>query len=47
MRRIAEKYHKAATEAHVKVVPCCGFDSIPSDIGVHVLVNYMQNKLNK
>lgn len=33
VRQAIEKYHDAATEQGTFIVPCCGFDSIPSDIG--------------
>jgi len=30
---IQDRYHEAAVAAGVAVVPCCGFDSIPADLG--------------
>jgi short subunit dehydrogenase-like uncharacterized protein len=32
--RIIERYHDRAAERGVLIVPCCGFDSIPHDMGV-------------
>ncbi len=34
VQRIVERYHERARAAGVKVVHCCGFDSIPHDLGV-------------
>jgi len=39
-----EKYHEQAQETGAKIVHCCGFDSIPSDIGVFVLAEQMKKK---
>jgi short subunit dehydrogenase-like uncharacterized protein len=33
--RAVERFHQAAKAAEVAVVPCCGFDSIPPDLGVY------------
>lgn len=30
VRQMMDEYHDAAVRAGVKIVPCCGFDSIPS-----------------
>ncbi|WP_067518195.1 saccharopine dehydrogenase family protein [Endozoicomonas ascidiicola] len=32
-----EKYEATAKESGARIVHCCGFDSIPSDLGVHFL----------
>jgi len=37
MRRMIERYEDSARASHARIVHCCGFDSIPSDLGVHVL----------
>lgn len=37
VRRVAEKFHATATGAGIALVSCCGFDSVPSDIGNYVL----------
>jgi short subunit dehydrogenase-like uncharacterized protein len=34
MREIASTYHDRAAAAGTRIVPACGFDSIPSDLGV-------------
>ena len=35
IRRIIDKYHKMAKEKKIKIINSCGFDSIPSDMGVY------------
>jgi short subunit dehydrogenase-like uncharacterized protein len=37
IRRMIERYEHAARESGARIVHCCGFDSIPSDLGVHFL----------
>lgn len=36
--RLIARYGAKATERHVRVVPSCGYDSIPSDLGVLALL---------
>ena len=37
IRRMLQKYEPAARKSGARIVHCCGFDSIPSDLGVHFL----------
>jgi short subunit dehydrogenase-like uncharacterized protein len=37
IRRMLHKYEAAARKSGARIVHCCGFDSIPSDLGVHFL----------
>jgi short subunit dehydrogenase-like uncharacterized protein len=37
IRRMLTRYEADARRTGARVVNCCGFDSIPSDLGVHVL----------
>lgn len=37
IRRMIDQHHGRAREAGVRIVNCCGFDSIPMDMGVHFL----------
>lgn len=37
IRRMVDKHHEEAKAKGVKIVHCCGFDSIPSDMGVYYL----------
>jgi short subunit dehydrogenase-like uncharacterized protein len=37
IRRMIDRYEATATASGARIVHCCGFDSIPSDLGVHFL----------
>lgn len=37
IRRMQDRFHDEAVERGVRIVNCCGFDSIPSDLGTYVL----------
>lgn len=37
IRRMIDAHHDRAAETGARIVHCCGFDSIPSDLGVFVL----------
>ena len=37
IRRMIDAHHERARETGARIVHCCGFDSIPMDIGVHFL----------
>ena len=37
IRRMLQAYEKSARKSGARIVHCCGFDSIPSDLGVHFL----------
>ena len=37
MRRMIDRHHEAAKDSGSRIVHCCGFDSIPSDMGVYFL----------
>ena len=37
IRRMIERYEAEAISSGARIVHCCGFDSIPSDLGVHYL----------
>jgi short subunit dehydrogenase-like uncharacterized protein len=37
IRRMIDAYEKDAKKSGARIVNCCGFDSIPSDLGVHFL----------
>ena len=46
IRKMIDQYHQKAKSNNVKIVNCCGFDSIPSDMGVYFI--YKDSlKLNK
>jgi short subunit dehydrogenase-like uncharacterized protein len=37
IRRMLQRYEESARRSGARIVHCCGFDSIPSDLGVHFL----------
>lgn len=37
-----DAHHDAAKAAHARIVPCCGFDSIPSDLGTQMMVEHLR-----
>ncbi|KAK9810876.1 hypothetical protein WJX73_004728 [Symbiochloris irregularis] len=41
------KHHEDAKAAGVKIVTCCGFDSIPADIGAFFMAEHIRQKLNR
>jgi short subunit dehydrogenase-like uncharacterized protein len=36
-----------AAKKGVKIVPMCGYESIPSDLGTLMVVDYMRDKLDR
>jgi len=44
VRGLIDNYHDVAKKNGTNIVPMCGCDSIPSDIGTHYLVTYMKDK---
>lgn len=47
VKEMSEKYHYRAAEAGVRLVNCCGYDSIPFDLGVSFVCEYIQRQLGK
>jgi short subunit dehydrogenase-like uncharacterized protein len=45
IRRMIRRYESAAQKSGARIVHCCGFDSIPSDLGVHFLQRAAQERL--
>jgi short subunit dehydrogenase-like uncharacterized protein len=42
IRRTIDRHHDAARQSGAKIVHCCGFDSIPSDLGVWMMDEAMR-----
>jgi short subunit dehydrogenase-like uncharacterized protein len=42
MREIAARYHEPATANGTRIIPCCGFDSIPSDLGAWLVSRHIR-----
>ncbi len=47
IRRMIQRYEDHARKSGARIVHCCGFDSIPSDIGVHFLQQQAQARWGK
>lgn len=41
------QHHERAKEKGVKIIHCCGFDSIPSDLGALMLVDHIKRTMGK
>jgi len=44
IRGIIDGYHDQAAASKLKIVNCCGFDCIPSDLGVMMMVDAMKEQ---
>lgn len=47
MKRSIRKHGAAAEAKGVKLVHCCGYDSVPSDMGAFMMVQHCRQKLGK
>ncbi len=47
IKKIIDLYHNKAVESGVKIVHCCGFDSIPSDLGVSFVQKHAKEKFGE
>lgn len=47
IKRMIVKYADAAEQSGARIVSCCGFDSIPSDLGVHFLQQHGQQRFGR
>lgn len=46
VRDLIDRYHDRAVADGTRIIPCCGFDSIPSDLGAYLVVRHMQRALS-
>ena len=44
VRKVIDSHHSDATSKGIKIVPCCGFDCIPSDLGCQMMVDEMKKR---
>lgn len=44
IRKMQDRHEATAKTSGARIVHCCGFDSIPSDLGVHFLQGHAQKK---
>ncbi len=47
IHRMIEAHAQTARDSGARIVHCCGFDSIPSDLGVHFLQKHAQARLGQ
>jgi short subunit dehydrogenase-like uncharacterized protein len=45
VRELITRYHDRASADGTRIVPCCGFDSVPSDIGALLIARHIQQTL--
>ncbi|MBL1176972.1 saccharopine dehydrogenase family protein [Pantanalinema sp. GBBB05] len=42
VKTLIDRYHAQAAADGTRIIPCCGFDSVPSDLGTYLVVRQMQ-----
>lgn len=47
MARMIAKYEATAQKTGARIVHCCGFDSVPSDLGVQFLQEHAQQRFGQ
>ena len=45
VKELCDRYHNQAASDGTRIIPCCGFDSVPSDLGTYLVVRYIQQEL--
>lgn len=45
IRRMIDRHEEAARRSGARIIHCCGFDSIPSDLGVYFIQQYAKAEL--
>jgi short subunit dehydrogenase-like uncharacterized protein len=45
VKGLIDRYHNRAAADGTRIIPCCGFDSAPSDLGAYLVVRHMQGEL--
>ncbi|MBD1909381.1 MULTISPECIES: saccharopine dehydrogenase NADP-binding domain-containing protein [unclassified Leptolyngbya] len=45
VKTLIDRYHAQAAADGTRIIPCCGFDSVPSDLGSYLMVRYLQQSL--
>lgn len=46
VRDLIDRYHEQAAAEGTRIIPCCGFDSVPSDLGTYLLVRQIQQRFS-
>lgn len=47
VRDLIDRYHERAAADGTRLIPCCGFDSVPSDLGALLMVRHMQREFGQ
>lgn len=45
VRDLIDRHHARASADGTRIIPCCGFDSVPSDLGAYLVVRHMRKEL--
>lgn len=45
VKTLIDRYHTQAAADGTRIIPCCGFDSIPSDLGTFMVARHIQRAL--
>ena len=45
VKDLIDRHHEKAASSGTRIVPCCGFDSVPSDLGAYLMARHMQKNL--
>ncbi|NEP10756.1 MAG: saccharopine dehydrogenase [Symploca sp. SIO2C1] len=45
VKTLITRYHEQAAAEGTRIIPFCGFDSVPSDLGTYLMVRYIQQEL--
>jgi short subunit dehydrogenase-like uncharacterized protein len=45
VKTLIDRYHTEAAANGTRIIPCCGFDSVPSDLGTYLTVQYIKQEL--
>jgi len=45
VRDLIDRYHNRSAADGTRIIPCCGFDSIPSDIGTYLVARHIKSKM--
>ncbi|MBD3885965.1 saccharopine dehydrogenase NADP-binding domain-containing protein [Leptolyngbya sp. PL-A3] len=45
VKTLIDRYHAQAATDGTRIIPCCGFDSVPSDLGTYLVVRHLQREL--
>jgi short subunit dehydrogenase-like uncharacterized protein len=42
VKTLIDRYHTQAAADGTRIIPCCGFDSVPSDLGTYLMVRHLE-----